>query len=176
MLVSPKTINSTRTIPFIGEMEHILKSQKKKQIALKRELGDRWRSKGELNGLVFTTGMGSPCSRYIVEKETKKAIQRMRENEAILAMQGNQKPREIRDFRPHTLRHTFATRCFEKKMEPKVVQQLMGHSNISVTLNIYTHVLDQKMNEEIDKFGYARTERPDLPDIKVPRITAMSHS
>lgn len=40
----------------------------------------------------------------------------------------------------------------------------------------YTHVLDQKMNEEIDKFGYARPERPDLPDINVPRITAMSHS
>lgn len=176
MLVSPKTINSTRTIPFIGEMEDILKSQKKKQIALKRELGDRWRSKGELDGLVFTTGMGSPCSRYIVEKEIKKAIQRMRENEAILAMQENRKPREIRDFHPHTLRHTFATRCFEKKMEPKVVQQLMGHSNISVTLNIYTHVLDQKMNEEIDKFGYARTEQPNLPDINVPRITAMSHS
>ena len=72
MLVSPKTVNSTRQIPFIGEMEDILKSQKQKQIQLKKELGNRWRSKDEFSDLVFTTGMGSPCSRYIVQKEIKK--------------------------------------------------------------------------------------------------------
>lgn len=43
----------------------------------------------------------------------------------------------------------FATRCFENKMEPKVVQALLGHSSISITLNIYTHVLDKKMDEEL---------------------------
>ncbi|RKJ40471.1 hypothetical protein D7X25_28865 [bacterium 1XD42-8] len=53
----------------------------------------------------------------------------------------------MRDFHPHTLRHTFATRCFENKMEPKVVQALLGYS--STTLNIYTHVLDKKMEEEL---------------------------
>lgn len=89
------------------------------------------------------------------------------------------KIREIRrDFHPHTLRHTFATRCFENKMEPKVVQKLMGHSNISVTLNIYTHVLENTMDEEIKKFGTAMTDVHTLipPDIKVPAtITANSH-
>ena len=77
--------------------------------------------------------------------------QSMREKEGVLAVQENREPREIRDFHPHSLRHTFATRCFEKKMEPKVVQRLMGHSSISITLNIYTHVLDNIMEEEIKK-------------------------
>ncbi len=36
-------------------------------------------------------------------------------------------------------------------LEPKVVQSLLGHSSISITLNIYTHVLDNMMNEEIQK-------------------------
>ena len=178
MLVSPKTVNSTRQIPFLGEMEEILKSQKEKQMKLKKELGARWRSGEEFEDLVFTTGMGSPCSRYIVEKEIKKAIRRIREKEAVAAVQESRQPQMIRDFHPHTLRHTFATRCFENKMEPKVVQALLGHSSISITLNIYTHVLDNKMEEEIKKFGVAKTQTLNeysQIDVKKVKITALSH-
>lgn len=177
LLVTPKTVNSIREIPFIGEMEEILKSQKKKQVQLKKELGNRWRSKEKFENLIFTTSMGSPCSRYIVEKEIKKVIKRLKEKEAVAAVQENRPPREIRDFHPHTLRHTFATRCFENKMEPKVVQALLGHSSISITLNIYTHVLDNKMEEEIKKFGVAKTQTPEkiYDDICIKNITAYSH-
>ena len=178
ILVTPKTVNSTRQIPFIGEMEEILKSQREKQLSLKKELGGRWRGKEEFEDLVFTTGMGSPCSRYIVEKEIKKIILRIREKEAVAAVQENREPKVIRDFHPHTLRHTFAARCFENKMEPKVVQELLGHSSISITLNIYTHVLDNKMEEEIKKFGAAKTQGVDAysgVDVRKARITALSH-
>lgn len=150
----------------------------RKQDELRKELGARWRGKGELSDLVFTTGMGSPCSRYIVEKEIKKVIKRINEKEAVFAVAENRNPKIVRDFHPHSLRHTFATRCFENKMEPKVVQRLMGHSSISVTLNIYTHVLNSKMDEEIKKFGVANTETLDdnaALNIEVPKITAMSH-
>ena len=78
-------------------MEEILLSQKEKQDALRKELGERWRCKSELDGIVFTTGMGSPCSRYIVEKEIKKAIKRMQEAEAVRAVRENRQPREIED-------------------------------------------------------------------------------
>ena len=98
VLVMPKTVNSTRQIPFIGEMEEILKSQREKQLSLKKELGGRWRGKEEFEDLVFTTGMGSPCSRYIVEKEIKKIILRIREKEAVAAVQENRAPKVIRDF------------------------------------------------------------------------------
>lgn len=177
MLVSPKTVNSTRQIPFLGEMEEVLKLQKEKQKRLRAELGERWRSGEEFSDLVFTTGMGSPCSRYIVDKEVKKVIKRIREKEAVLAVQKQREPKVIRDFHPHTLRHTFATRCFENKMEPKVVQSLLGHSSISITLNIYTHVLDNKMDEEIKKFGVAKTQNDPYSEIDVGkvRITAKSH-
>ena len=178
ILVSPKTVNSIRQVPFLGEMDEILESQREKQIKLKKELGVRWRSGEEFDDLVFTTGMGSPCSRYIVQKEIKKAVKRMREKEAVTAVQEKREPRVVRDFHPHTLRHTFATRCFENKMEPKVVQALLGHSSISITLNIYTHVLDKKMEEELQKFGSAKTqerERYAGLDVKKVKITALSH-
>lgn len=178
VLVTPKTVNSTRQIPFIGEMEEILKSQRKKQLLSKKELVSRWRGKEEFEDLVFTTGMGSPCNRYIVEKEIKKMILRIREKEAVVAVQENRVLKVIRDFHPHTLRHTFAARCFENKMEPKVVQALLRYSSINITLNIYTHVLDNKMEEEIKKFGAAKTQGVDAysgVDVRKARITVLSH-
>ena len=62
-------------------------------------------------------------------------------------------------------------------MKPKVVQKLMGHSNITVTLNIYTHVLENKMDEEIRKFGTAMTDPNALipQNIKLKNVTANSH-
>ena len=45
----------------------------------------------------------------------------------------------------HTLRHTFATRCIESRCDYKTVSVLLGHSNISTTLNLYVHPgLDEK--------------------------------
>ena len=51
----------------------------------------------------------------------------------------------------HSLRHTFGTRCIESGMAPVVVQRLMGHKDISVTLNTYTSVFDEFKSREIDK-------------------------
>ena len=51
----------------------------------------------------------------------------------------------------HNLRHTFGTRCIEAGMAPVVVQRLMGHKDISVTLNTYTSVFDKFKEQEIDK-------------------------
>ena len=52
----------------------------------------------------------------------------------------------------HTFRHTFATRCFEKGIDPVVVQNIMGHANYDTTLG-YTHVLENKTKEEVTKVG-----------------------
>ena len=57
----------------------------------------------------------------------------------------------ITDISTHSLRHTFGTRCIESGMAPVVVQKLMGHKDIGVTLNTYTSVFDKFKNQEIDK-------------------------
>lgn len=142
---------------------------------MKKSLGKRWRASEELGDLVFVTGMGSPCTRYIVQKEINKITKRITERRALEAVKNNTEPEVFRHAHPHLFRHTFATRCFEVGMEPKVVQSLMGHSNISTTLNIYTHVLEEKRMQEVAKFGNAKTS--DLPkqDVVLPKITAKSH-
>lgn len=57
----------------------------------------------------------------------------------------------ITDITTHSLRHTYGTRCIEAGMAPVVVQKLMGHKDISVTLNTYTSVFDKFKENEIDK-------------------------
>ena len=52
---------------------------------------------------------------------------------------------------PHALRHTFATRCFEAGIDAKVVQGFLGHYSIAITLDLYTHVTDDKAKSEMDK-------------------------
>lgn len=52
----------------------------------------------------------------------------------------------------HDLRHTFITRCAESGVNVKVTQQIVGHSTSSLTLDIYTHVMDEYKRKEAAKF------------------------
>ena len=55
----------------------------------------------------------------------------------------------------HKLRHTFATRCIESGMKPKTLQRILGHSDVTITLNYYVHVGDDEMAREMEAFsGY----------------------
>lgn len=52
----------------------------------------------------------------------------------------------------HSLRHTYATRCLEAGMPTHVLQKLLGHTDVSLTINIYTDVFDTYKLEEMNKF------------------------
>lgn len=55
----------------------------------------------------------------------------------------------------HSMRHTFATRCSEAGIPPKVVQKWLGHSTIDMTLNVYTHVnedFEMEMTKQFDTY------------------------
>ncbi|HFL2458180.1 tyrosine-type recombinase/integrase [Clostridioides difficile] len=51
----------------------------------------------------------------------------------------------------HGIRKTYATRLFENDVHPKTVQFLIGHYDISITLNIYTQVMEDKKVEAVEK-------------------------
>ncbi len=52
----------------------------------------------------------------------------------------------------HSRRNTFATRCIEAGMRPKTLQQILGHSSINITMNLYVHVTDEEKTKEMQKF------------------------
>ena len=58
----------------------------------------------------------------------------------------------IEPFSIHKLRHTFATRCIESGMKPKTLQKILGHSDVTITLNYYVHITDNELAIEMAKF------------------------
>ena len=52
---------------------------------------------------------------------------------------------------PHVCRHTFCSNMAKSGMNPKMLQYIMGHSDISVTMNTYTHVKFQDAQEDFQK-------------------------
>lgn len=154
-LTAPKTHNSYRKIPFMGEAEEMFLSQKKKQDKIKKELGKRYRSDGEFSDLVFVTSMGSPVFRHHAEKEVKKVVKAINEQEAFDSVREQREPHYFEDLYPHAIRHTFCSRCFQLNMNPKVVQKLMGHQHYSTTIDIYTHVMQDDIDSEVCKLESA---------------------
>ncbi|MBO5564712.1 MAG: tyrosine-type recombinase/integrase [Lachnospiraceae bacterium] len=60
----------------------------------------------------------------------------------------------IKRFSVHALRATFATRCIEGGMQPKTLQEIMGHSNIAITMNLYTHIMDETKTEQMQVVNF----------------------
>ena len=54
---------------------------------------------------------------------------------------------------PHVCRHTYCSIMAKSGMNPKVLQYLMGHSDISVTLNVYTHIKEEDAREEVERLS-----------------------
>ena len=58
-------------------------------------------------------------------------------------------------FSMHCLRHTFATRCIEADMRPKTLQYILGHSRLSMTMDLYVRVTRDDVTEEMEQFEVA---------------------
>jgi integrase len=78
------------------------------------------------HGLVFPSRVGTPIRGRNLSRSFKRHLKR-----AGLPLR----------FRFHDLRHTCATLLFKQGVNPKFVQELLGHDGVSLTLNIYSHVL-----------------------------------
>lgn len=131
IIQTPKTINSNRRISVPPILIEQLKQYKLKQSELKLKLANLY----DDNNLVFCTMYGKYLDSSNVRKRFNKIIDTINLNE-------ENKGKLIENRKFHDLRHTYATRLFELGEVPKTVQQLLGHSDISLTLNTYTHVLE----------------------------------
>lgn len=147
---TPKTKNSIRTIPM---QESVYKALKRQKIQLKEMqlICEEWENLEGFEHLVFLGKNGKPISErafQVTLDGIEKAVNKKRE---CIAKKNKTSFEPIPHFYPHALRHTFATRCFEAGIEVKVVQGFLGHYSIVITLDLYTHVTDDKANSEMDK-------------------------
>ncbi len=96
--------------------------------------------------------MGSPIGRYNIESDMRYITQQINDIFRTEALYSGGIPQNFEKIHPHALRHTFATRCFEKGMTPRTVQEIMGHSNYNKKVS-YTHVLDDIKLKEAERLG-----------------------
>ena len=150
---SPKTKNSVRTVRLLDSTLELLQQHKKKQEREKEALGDNWCPVEGGEDLVFTTKNGGPVRGLNVAETLNNYVKNINKKEEALAQAENREPVYFERITPHTLRHTFATRAFESGIPPKVVQNILGHSSLEMTMDLYTHVTEDVQSKEIQKLS-----------------------
>ncbi len=120
-ITTPKTKAGTRVVPVPDFLIPRLKELRVKELEKKMRLQNKC---ADLN-LVFSAKLGG----YLAFSSVRTSL------DTII------KENNIEHFKVHSLRHTYATRLFELGEQPKTVQALLGHSDITMTMNVYTHVL-----------------------------------
>ena len=133
----PKTKQSYRKVPI----NSVCKIYLERQIQQKAIVSSK-RPK-EQNDFLFTTKYNTPINSVIYADAIHAVIR-----EINLLRPNNDL---FKNFSGHTFRHTFATRCFEHEIDPKVVQSYLGHASVKMTLDLYTHVTKEKSFNDIEK-------------------------
>jgi len=90
----------------------------------------------DIDDFVFIRPDGSPVNPNAVTLAFRRIIKRA----------------GLRDVRIHDLRHTHATLMLKAGVHPKIVSERLGHANIGITLDIYSHVLPGMQESAADKF------------------------
>ncbi len=127
----PKTRKSRRSIVLTAFAIEALKKHQAKQLEMKLAAGDAW----EEHDYVFCSPVGKHLSPgHDVLVQLKKLL----------------KKADLPDIRFHDLRHSTATLLLSKGVHPKIVQEILGHSEIGMTLDTYSHVLPTMQREAMD--------------------------
>ena len=137
---TPKTKTSYRDIPMTREAYEILKCERKEQLRVKMQQGEQWKPLEGLEDLVFLSQTGKPQSRSNIEHANQR-IKKQIEKDG----------KEITPFSFHSLRHTFATRAIENGMNPQTLKAILGHSSLSMTMDLYSHVMEDTKAQEMEK-------------------------
>jgi len=122
-LVEPKSTTSRRIVALPAFVADGLRAHRTRQRQDRLIAGSRWHD--DPRGLVFTTTVGTPMDGIAVTRRFQ----------ATLAESG------LRRQRFHDLRHACASILLAQGVAPRVVMETLGHSQISLTLNTYSHVI-----------------------------------
>ncbi len=126
-LIEPKSEGSRRTIRLPAPVVPILRAHRVRQLERRLAAGARWRE----HEFVFTTRDGQPLDGCRLNRQTK----------TLLHAAG------LPRLKFHSLRHSCATFLLVQRVAPRVVMDILGHSQISLTMNTYSHVIEQLQDD-----------------------------
>jgi integrase len=128
-----KSARSRRTIALPAVAVAALRTHRVRQLEARLAAGGRWQDRG----LVFTSGVGTPFEPRNVTRQFK----------ALLTAAS------LPNIRLHHLRHSCATLLLAQGVNPRVVMETLGHSQVSLTLNIYSHVLPALQRDAVARMN-----------------------
>ena len=129
----PKTKAGRRKIMLPDVVIEALKRHWERQAETRCKAGEKWREQG----LVFPAAYGGFLQANSLWASFKRLLKRA----------------GLPDVRFHDLRHSAATILFAAKVDLKVISELLGHSSIAVTSDIYAHLLPSMQREVADKMN-----------------------
>lgn len=133
-IVELKTDSGYRDIPLTADVKQSLENILKKRSSIKKDvLVDGY------VGFLSVTKNGRPRTHEAYADMFSSIMKRYNEKSDI----------KIERCTPHTLRHTFCTKCIASGADIKTVQYLMGHSDAGTTLNIYTDAVGENVTESM---------------------------
>ena len=130
-ILEPKTQKSIRMIPMLDEVYYALIEQKSRQDAEK----EKYKNVYVDQGFVFADQMGN----YLPQRQFMYKYHKFLETYGIT------------NIRFHDLRHTFSSLLIDADVSIKVIQELLGHSTITTSMDIYTHISDKKKQQALDR-------------------------
>ena len=128
---SPKTSKSKRNIELNGTTVTALRQHRRRQREDQIAMGSDWSNEGDL---VFTDEVGLPVRPEWFSKEFGR----------VSTAAG------VPRIRLHDVRHTYATIALKRGVHPKVVSEMLGHSTIAITLDLYSHVSPSMARDATD--------------------------
>ena len=134
VIEDPKTENGVRYVPMTEEVANCFR-----RIILKREAPKVEPMIGGYTGFLCLDKNDRPKVALHWEKYFEHIVQKYNKIYRI----------QMPKVTPHVCRHTFCSNMAKSGMNPKTLQYIMGHADISVTLNVYTHVQFDDVKDEV---------------------------
>lgn len=138
VLTAPKTRRSERPVPLPAACVDALRERKVQQEKERGDAGEKWKE----CGLIFTTRIGTP----IEPRNLNRHFYSVRERLGMTV-------------RFHDIRHTCVTLLLSLGIPPHVVRDIVGHSALEVTMNIYAHAEMTEKREALERLGRLLTDK-----------------
>ncbi len=140
-VTTTKTKNSNREIPLFESVRKALKEEYQRQTSNKfcKDRIDGF------SGFIWMNREGHVLSPHCLNRALARITRDYNKEEEERAEKEHRKPNLLPHFSAHNLRHTFCTRICENETDLKMIQEIMGHADITTTMDVYNEsTLDRK--------------------------------